>query len=225
MPSAHERLFSPAIYDFARHQIAPFLVTILVATAAVRLLMNYLLWDQLSESADTDLAQEDSLLSIKTLQGGHHLDVALLTASSAGYLVSVGLDRIIRVWNVKEGGYNYVIGEDQKSPQIPFPILAMCIEDEFNWLALLTVDRVLLWNLVDLRWGPSTKVDFYRHKPEVFFFGNDDCVTIPPLILVRRDGVITELRPALGESSSYMIPEESVVASVDALAERGMYFP
>ncbi|GAW12700.1 hypothetical protein ANO14919_020700 [Xylariales sp. No.14919] len=219
MLSAQEPLLSPAIYDFARHQLTPFLVTVLVVTALVRLLMNYLLWDELSETEDTNSSQ-DSLLSVKTLHGGHHLDVALLTASSAGHLVSVGLDRIIRVWNIKEGGYNYVLGAEKNSPRIPFPILAICIEDELHWLALLTIDRVLLWNLVDLRWGPSIKVEPYRHKPEVFFFGNDDCSNIPPLILVRRDGVITELRPELGESSSYIIPEDSVVASVDALAEK-----
>ncbi|KAJ8131630.1 hypothetical protein O1611_g1998 [Lasiodiplodia mahajangana] len=219
MLSTHEPLFSPAIYDFARHQLTPFFVTTLVVTALVRLLMNYLLWDQLSENEDANTSQ-NSLLSIQTLHGGHHLDVALLTASSTGHLVSVGLDRIIRVWNIKEGGCNYVLGAEKGSPQIPFPILAICIEDEFEWLALLTVDRVLLWNLHELRWGPSIKVEPYRHKPEVFFFGNDDCSNIPPLILVRRDGIITELRPELGECSSYAIPEESVVASVDALAEK-----
>ncbi|KAI8951332.1 sterol-sensing domain of SREBP cleavage-activation-domain-containing protein [Xylaria longipes] len=219
MLSSHEPLLSPAIYDFARHQLTPFLVTILIVTALVRLLMNYLLWDQLSETQDT-MSPQDSLLSVKTLHGGHHLDVALLTASSSGHLVSVGLDRVIRVWNIKEGGHNYVLGDQKNSPRIPFPILAICIEDEFHWLALLTVDRVLLWNLIDLRWGPSIKVEPYRHKPEVFFFGNDDCSNIPPLIVVRRDGVITELRPELGETSSYSIPEDSVVASVDALAEK-----
>ncbi|KAI1155716.1 sterol-sensing domain of SREBP cleavage-activation-domain-containing protein [Nemania diffusa] len=219
MLSAQEPLFSPAIYDFARHQLTPFFVTTLVVTALVRLLMNYLLWDQLSENDDSNTSQ-DSLLSVKTLHGGHHLDVALLTASSAGFLVSVGLDRVIRIWNIKEGGCSYALGTDKTAPKIPFPILAICIEDEFHWLALLTVDRVLLWNLAELRWGPWIKVEPYRHKPEVFFFGNDDCAAIPPLILVRRDGVITELRPEFGESSSYVIPEESVVASVDALAEK-----
>ncbi|KAI1822882.1 sterol-sensing domain of SREBP cleavage-activation-domain-containing protein [Xylaria intraflava] len=217
MLSAHERLLSPAIYDFARHQLVPFFATILVVTAAVRLLINYLLWDVLSE-IDTELAQ-DSLLSVKTLHGGHTLDVALLTASSAGHLVSVGLDRIIRVWNIKAGGYSYTLGTENNAPPISFPILAICI-GEFNWLALLTVDRVLLWNLVDLRWGPSVLVDSCRYKPEVFFFGSDDCAAIPPLILVRRDGVITELRPASGETSSYTIPEDSLVSSVDALTEK-----
>ncbi|KAI1326826.1 sterol-sensing domain of SREBP cleavage-activation-domain-containing protein [Xylariaceae sp. FL0255] len=220
MLSTHERLLSPAVYDFVRHQIAPFLVTILVVSAAVRLLMNYLLWDELSESADIDSIKEEPLLSVKNLSGGHHLDVALLAASSAGHLVSVGLDRIVRIWNVKHGGCSYVLGDDKDSPPISFPILAMCIEDESHWLALLTIDRVLLWNLRDLRWGPSIQVEPHRHKPEVFFFGNDDCVNIPPLILVRRDGVITELRTAVGQSSSYFITGESVVASVDALAEK-----
>ncbi|KAI1175484.1 sterol-sensing domain of SREBP cleavage-activation-domain-containing protein [Nemania sp. FL0916] len=219
MLSAHEPLFSPAIYDFVRHQLTPFFVTTLVVTALVRLLMNYLLWDQLSETEDIN-TRPNSMLRVRTLYGGHQLDVALLTASSTGHLVSVGLDRIIRVWNIKDTGRDYVLGADENSPRIPFPVLAICIEDENNWLALLTMDRVLLWNLVDLRWGPSIKVEPYRHKPEVFFFGNDDCTTIPSLILVRRDGVITELRPELGESSSYVIPEESAVASVDALAEK-----
>ncbi|KAI0398348.1 sterol-sensing domain of SREBP cleavage-activation-domain-containing protein [Xylariaceae sp. FL0594] len=222
MLSTNERLFSPAIYDFLRHQITPFLVTILVVTAAVRLLMNYLLWDEFGEGADTDL-RPGALLSVKTLHGGHHLDVALLTASSDGHVVSVGLDRIIRVWNIKDGGYTYVLGRENKAPEITFPILALCIEDESHWLALLTVDRVLFWNLADRQRGPCLKVDSYRHKPEVFFFGNDETCTIPPLILVRRDGVVTELKPDKKKTSSYSIPEGSVVTSVDALAEKGKF--
>lgn len=221
MLSVQEPLFSPAIYDFVRHQLTPFFVTTLVVTALVRLLTNYLLWDQLSEADDHDTSR-DSLLSVKTLHG-HHLDVALLAASSDGHLVSVGLDRIIRVWNIKEGGCSYVLGADKNSPPIVFPVLAICMEDEFHWLALLTVDCVLLWNLVELRWGPPIKVEPYRHKPEVFLFGNDDSAAIPPIILVRRDGVIAELRAELGASSSYVIPEESLVASVSALAEKGTY--
>ncbi|KAI5917545.1 sterol-sensing domain of SREBP cleavage-activation-domain-containing protein [Camillea tinctor] len=220
MHSANERLFLPAVYDFARHQTASFLVTVLIAAAAVRLLMNYLLWDELAETARIDGQGDEPLLSVKTLSSGHHLDVALLSASSTGYLVSVGLDRIIRVWNMKTEGSSYVLGEDRDSPDIPFPILAMCIEEETHWLALLTPNSVMLWNLFEHRWGPRLRVDTYRHKPEAFFFGCDDCSVIPPLVLVRRDGILTELKPDKKDSSSYIIADDSVIASVDTLTER-----
>ncbi|KAI1485543.1 sterol-sensing domain of SREBP cleavage-activation-domain-containing protein [Biscogniauxia mediterranea] len=220
MPYANERLFLPAVYDFARHQTASFLVTVLIIAAAVRLLMNYLLWDELAETTRMDGQGDEPLLSVKTLSNGHHLDVALLSASSTGYLVSVGLDRIIRVWNMKYGGCSYVLGEEKESPDIPFPILAMCIEEETHWLALLTPNSVMLWNLYERRWGPRLKVDTYRHKPEAFFFGSDDCSVIPSLVLVRRDGVLTELKPDKRDSSSYQIADESVIASVDTLTEK-----
>ncbi|KAI1503550.1 sterol-sensing domain of SREBP cleavage-activation-domain-containing protein [Biscogniauxia marginata] len=220
MLSANERLLLPAVYDFARHQTASFVVTVLIVAAAVRLLMNYLLWDELAETARIDGPADEPLLSVKTLSNGHHLDVALLSASSTGYLVSVGLDRIIRVWNMKTGSHSYVLGEDKDSPDIPFPILAMCIEEETHWLALLTPNNVLLWNLSEHRWGPRMRVETYRHKPEAFFFGCDDCAVIPPVVLVRRDGILTELRPDKRDSSSYMIAGESVISSVDTLTEK-----
>ncbi|KAI1436000.1 sterol-sensing domain of SREBP cleavage-activation-domain-containing protein [Xylaria sp. CBS 124048] len=209
MLSAHERVFSPAIYDFARHQLVRFFATILIIIAAVRLLMNYLLWDVLSELG-AELGP-NSLLTIKTLPG-HSLDVVLLSASSAGHLVSVGLDKVVRVWNIRKGGYNYPLSA-------PFPILATCI-GECHWLALLTVNQVLLWDLVNLQWGPSIEIKHCRQKPELFFFGRDDHAVIPPLILVRRGGDIIELRPASGKTSSYKIPDERVVSSVDALTEK-----
>ncbi|KAI0023538.1 sterol-sensing domain of SREBP cleavage-activation-domain-containing protein [Xylariomycetidae sp. FL0641] len=220
MLSTHERWFSPAVYDFARHQLAPFVVTVLVLAALVRLLMNYLLWDELSESSTSKSTKDDSLLSVRTLSRGHHLDVAMVSASSTGHLVSVGLDRIIRVWNVKAGGPSYILGQDKTDPLIPFPILAMCIEDETHWLALLTVDSVLLWNLVEHRWARPFQVEYYRHKPEAFFFGYDDCLAVPPLYLVRRDGAITELRSDKSESNTYTVDDGSVVVSADSLTER-----
>ncbi|CAJ2507833.1 Uu.00g090190.m01.CDS01 [Anthostomella pinea] len=220
MLSAHERILPPAVYDFARHQSAPFVVTVLVIAAAVRLLMNYLLWDELSETSSVDSPGEEPLLAVKTLSIGHHLDVAMLSASSTGHLVSVGLDRIIRVWDVRTSCCSYVLGDDKAAPNIPFPILAMCIEDESHWLAILTTDRVLLWNLVDRHWGPPIKVDRYRHKPEAFFFGYDDCASIPPLTLVRRDGVVAELRSDKRHTSSCVTTEESVIVSADSLIEK-----
>ncbi|KAI1391534.1 sterol-sensing domain of SREBP cleavage-activation-domain-containing protein [Hypoxylon trugodes] len=219
--SATEPLFPPAVYDFMRNRSASFITTVTVIAAAVWLLMNYLLWDELADSSGTGGPAGEPLLSVKTLSRGHALDVALLSACSDGHLVSVGLDRVVRVWDIKSGGDSYVLGESEDTSIIPFPILAMCIDDESHWLALLTSDKVMLWHLVKHRWGPTIRAEPDRHKPEAFFFVADDTTAIPPLLLIRRDGVITELRTDQAKPSSYMITKESTIVSVDSLSEKG----
>ncbi|KAF3056529.1 Sterol regulatory element-binding protein cleavage-activating protein [Daldinia childiae] len=218
--SANEPWFTPAVYDFVRHQSAPFLLTVLIVAAAVRLLMNYLLWDELADSSQGG-PDGDTLLSVKTLNIGHSLDVALISACSDGHLVSIGLDRVVRVWDIKAGGNSYVLGENADSYLIPFPVLAMCIDEESHWLALLTSDKVLLWDLVDLRWGSPIRAEPDRHKPEAFFFVADDSMAIPPLILIRRDGVITELRTDQVVPNNYIFAKESSIVSVGFLTEKG----
>ncbi|RYO94809.1 hypothetical protein DL766_007108 [Monosporascus sp. MC13-8B] len=158
MPSMRERLLPPAVYDFIRHHSVHFAVTLLVIGAGVRLLMNYLLWDELAETTGVSSANDAPLLSVQTLDIGHALDVALMAASSDGHIVSVGLDRLIRVWDVKSGGDSYVLMEQGDSSTITFPILAMCIDDESHWLALLTCDEILLWNLSIIK-GPYMLTD------------------------------------------------------------------
>ncbi|KAI0376654.1 sterol-sensing domain of SREBP cleavage-activation-domain-containing protein [Hypomontagnella monticulosa] len=219
--SVSEPWFPPAVYDFVRHQSASFVVTILVIAAAVRLLMNYLLWDELADSAGAGGTDAESLLSVRTLNRGHALDVALLSACSDGHLVSIGLDRVIRIWDIKADGNNYVLGENEHSPIIPFPILAVCIDEESHWVALLTSRKVLLWNLLERQWGPMIRAEPDRHKPEAFFFVPDDSVKIPALILIRRDGAIVELRAEQETPNSYILTDESSLVSVGSLAEKG----
>ncbi|KAI1104903.1 sterol-sensing domain of SREBP cleavage-activation-domain-containing protein [Jackrogersella minutella] len=222
--SANEPWFPPAVHDFIRHQSSPFIVTVVVIAAAVRLLMNYLLWDELADSARVDGTDGDPLLSVKTLSRGHTLDVVLLSACSDGHLVSIGLDRVVRIWDIKAGGESYVLGENDDPDIILFPILALCIDEESHWLALLTSDKVLLWNLIDLRWGPTIRAEPYRHKPEAFFFVADDSTTIPSLILIRRDGILTELKTGQAGPHSFRLVKESTIVSVDSLTEKGRAF-
>ncbi|KAI0122958.1 sterol-sensing domain of SREBP cleavage-activation-domain-containing protein [Xylariales sp. AK1849] len=215
MLSAKERPFLPAVYDFARHQSTPFIVTVLILTAAVRLLMNYLLWDELVESP-VEGVKEDPLLTVKTLGWGHDLDVYMLSSSSDGHIVSVGLDKVIRVWDVKAGGMSYpLVGNDEVD--IILPILAICIDEESRWLALLTMRDVLLWDLHQRQWGPSIAVDPSRHRPEAFFFTGDETQGIQSLVLVRRDGVMTEIKPETQEVNNYVVSDDGTIVSVGAL--------
>ncbi|KAI0157892.1 sterol-sensing domain of SREBP cleavage-activation-domain-containing protein [Hypoxylon sp. FL1284] len=220
---SNEPWFPPAVYDFIRHQSVPFVGTVVVVAAAVRLLMNYLLWDELSETSRASGANDETLLSVRTLSRGHSLDVAMLSACSDGHVVSVGLDRVVRVWDIKGGGKSYILsdGNDAESSIELFPVLALCIDEDSHWLALLTADKVLLWHLAELRWGPQIRVEADRRKPEAFFFGNDETRAIPPLVLIRRDGFLTELRTDEQEPISYRLAKENSIASVGSLTERG----
>ncbi|KAI0168014.1 sterol-sensing domain of SREBP cleavage-activation-domain-containing protein [Pestalotiopsis sp. NC0098] len=218
MLTTNEPPFLPAVYDFARHQTLPFLATVLVIGAAVRILMNYLLFDELAETtASTNAAEEEPLLTVKTLGKGHSLDIVAMSASSDGHVVSVGLDRIIRVWDVKAGGSYPLLGNEQS--QVAFPILAMCVDDESRWLALLMTKTVLLWDLQERTWGPSISVDPFRHRPEAFFFAAQEVEGVHPVILLRRDGIMTEIKPEKMETDSYLISDGALV-SVGALIEK-----
>jgi hypothetical protein len=186
------RPFLPAAYDFARHQSAQFIITVVLIIAAVALLMNYLLWDEMPGGEANDRPEDKPLLSVKTLSHGHALDVVLLTASNEGVVVSVGLDRRIRVWNVRSGK-SYVI-QDPESDFDPFPVLAMAIDNDSNWLALLSSrDLVALWNIPERRWGPKMQVEVKGRTPAAFIFGSSRSELIDPVILVRHNGLMSEL--------------------------------
>lgn len=218
MPTTKERILPPAVYDFARHHSIHFIVTMLMIGAAVRLLMNYLLWDELAETTGLN-GKDVPLLAVRTLDIGHALDVALLSASSDGHVVSVGLDRLVRVWDVKSGGESYVLTENDYST-IEFPVLAMCIDDESHWLALLTSDKILVWNLSERRWAPTVRIDANRQKPEAFLFYHDQSTTIAPLLIVRREGVMIEVHVDKGTSSRFSLAEESAIVSIGSLANK-----
>ena len=213
------RRFLPAFYDFARNQTTPYIISILLLVAAVSLLMNYLLWDELQEDED-DRPKDEPLLSVKSLNG-HALDIVLLTTSSAGIVASVGLDRWIHIWNVRHGGGSYMVG-DPESDIDPFPVLALAIDSDSNWLAVLSAKNlVALWNIPERRWGPVLTVPLKGRTPAAFFFGDASTELISPIILVRHNGSMTELHAESNERSELRICRTPLVC-VRAHIERSM---
>ncbi|CAK7263178.1 hypothetical protein SEPCBS57363_000436 [Sporothrix epigloea] len=215
MPSVAERPFLPAVYDFIRHQSKPFLVTIFVLTAAMRIFINYLLWDEMSEHDSGFDTPNEPLLSVKSMDQGHALDIALLAASSDGLVVSVGLDRWIRVWNVPFGGMNYLVTNHDAPSDVPFPVLALAIDDDSTWLAILSSSKVMLWNLESRCWGPSIAVELCGQKPEAFFFTCSQRTALGhSLVAVRRNGTLVELWPDTGESQDSLICKSPLICAV-----------
>lgn len=52
---------------------------------------------------------------------------------------------------------------------------------------------MLLWNIREERWGPSMSVQVKRQKPVAFFFSYDSEEFIGPIIIVRQNGLMSEL--------------------------------
>lgn len=219
-PPGATRWFPDAVYDFAHHQLGRFIVCVLMLVASVYLLMNYLLWDEMAEVRGDGDDEEDPLITVKNLEHGHDLDVAKLLVAPDSQLISVGLDRKIRVWNLRYDFASYVLEKPRSLMDNPFPILAMAVDSESNWLAILTTYRVLLWNITEQKWGPSMAVDLYGQKPEAFFFGPHKKRALKSVVIVSRSGTMVEMWPDMSETAEYVICK-SPLTCVISISERG----
>ncbi|TKW59220.1 Sterol regulatory element-binding protein cleavage-activating protein [Colletotrichum tanaceti] len=223
-PVAPERPLLPALYDFIDHHLKHFLVTVLFILSAVRLLMNYLLWGDDAESRRNDDMSDQPLLAIESLPETHSLDVVLMSSSYDGHIISVGLDRAIRVWDVRSGVRDYSLADIEPPPENPFPVLAVATDKKSSWLALLSSSKVFLWNLVEHRWGHPVPVELNGQKPEGFFFGTPTFDFASPLVIVRRNGTMTQIVPGMKEPMEFTIcksPLISVRPLVQKIAPHG----
>jgi hypothetical protein len=176
--------------------------------------MNYLLWDELAEAKQDD-EDDEPLLSIKSLPGGHVLDVAMMTSTSTGHLISAGLDRIIQVWDVRTGSRARIVSDPEHPEENPFPVLAMTTSRDSNWLALLSPKGVLLWNLLERKWEKSVEVDMVGHKSESFFFSEErHGPTIPSVVIVRRNGTMLEVQLERDSVKEYLVCKTPLICVV-----------
>lgn len=218
MPRNGERLFLPAVYDFIHHELHRLIVSVLVCVCLVWLFMNYLLWDELAEAKRDTGEDEDPLLSVKTLSEGHLLDVAMLTACRDGHLVSAGLDRIIQVWDIRTGSRSRVMSDPDRPEENPFPILGMAASYDSNWLALLSPQRVLIWDLWEHQWAKSIHVDMVGHRAELIFFRDERRTTptgtLPSLNIVRRNGTMLEVKFDEERVKEYVVCRTPLICAV-----------
>lgn len=213
-PHEPERPFSPALYDFIDHHMTKFVVTIVFLLAVIRLLMNFLLWGEESESNSDGDSDDEPLMSVKALEDGHLLDVALVSASVDGHIVSVGLDRAIRVWDVRSGIKGFALADVASAPEDPFPILSLAIDHTCTWLGLLSPSKAHLFNLVEKSWARPMPVDLGGQKPQAFFFDqNGGFRGRPELMVVVRNGVMIQLAESAQDASRFVICKSPLVSA------------
>ncbi|KAL2151822.1 hypothetical protein VTH82DRAFT_5006 [Thermothelomyces myriococcoides] len=213
-PHAKEPLFLPAVYDFLHHHIPVFIVSLLTTLAALRLFTNHLVRAQFEEDYSSGSSDDEHLLSVQSLSKGHTLDVAMLAASPGGQLVSVGLDRTIQVWSAPSGSRSPVLSDPDVPLENPFPVLNLALDDRSGLLALVSWQRVFVWNVERQQWAGTINLDLGGHRPEAVFFVPSAPDAVPPLVLVRRDGIGLEVQVMTGDVRDFAICKTPLVWAV-----------
>ena len=217
-PGSGEPFLLPAVYDFIHNEIPRFVVFLLTVVAMALIFTKYLLGGEFKRLGEPEHPDDEPLLSVKSLPQGHLLDVVNLAVSPSGHLVSAGLDRVIQIWDIPSGLSGQIISQPNDAVVDPFPILATAIDEDSKWLAFVSVDRVMLWDIEKHRWNTSMRVDLGGHKPEAAFFTASQAHLIPSLVVVRRNGTMVEVEPELAELKEFTICRTPLIWAV-AFAE------
>lgn len=200
IPSMLPNLASVIDLNKIMENLQGFILTIVIVVAGVTLLMSHLLMKYTSDEGMNDATENDGpLLTCQTLYEGHSLDVVMLATSVRGIVVSVGLDRRIVVWKLKNRWQ--VPSKDIIRPTCPehilWPVMAIALDEKGEWLAIAPrVGGISFWHLGEATFKGSVAVDLAGHQPSAFFFEpgrHNDPDQGPYLIVLRQNGWLYEI--------------------------------
>jgi hypothetical protein len=90
----------------------------------------------------------------------------------------------------------------------------MVLDDKSKWLALVSWQRVFIWNIEEQQWAGARSVDLGGHRPEAVFFVSKGPDAAPSLVLVRRNGLGLEMEVEAEESRDFVICKTPLVWTV-----------
>lgn len=210
--------FLVALRNIADEHFFPIALAIVFAIAIVTLLMNYLLWNELSEEEPEVEDDVDPVISINTLPKSHALDIVKLTACRRGHVVSVSLDRSTSIYllDARSKAYSRIsLRTASMSPPL-WPIIATAIDETGQWLALCTdTGRLAFWNFVERRFLHSVAICLRGHLPLMFSFAaiqSDDAERLN-LIITTSDGWITNVELYSSHVEKHQIHDSHILSS------------
>ncbi|KAI9698946.1 MAG: hypothetical protein M1836_003135 [Candelina mexicana] len=209
-----------AILRLVREHSFPFALALVLSIAAVTLLMNYLLWNELAGSPD-ETGSDESQLSVITLFKGHILDVVMLQASAKGILASVGLDRSICIWtlNIGKVGFDRRILRTDSSIRSLWPIVALAVGPCGQWLAICSISgNISLYSLRENRFTQYAKVDLANQQPRGLFLVPSS-QNERSILVILPNGRMTEI--IIGSST----PDDVQICKTPLLVSRVAYIP
>ena len=112
------------------------------------------------EGGSSASGEDGGVSSIVCLPQAHTLDVFLLAADSRRFLVSVGFDREIRLWDLESTTASSQPIPYSTSMGVHWPVTLVSIDSKAEWVAICSHDRhVALWNRQRQCFGLSSSTE------------------------------------------------------------------
>ncbi|KAK8193192.1 sterol-sensing domain of SREBP cleavage-activation-domain-containing protein [Phyllosticta capitalensis] len=201
-----------AFREMAETHFFPFALAIVFTIAAVTLLMNYLLWNELPDDEMESGGGEEPPLAVQSLPKSHKLDIVKITPCGEGHFISVSLDRLTTIWFLDQRTHTYsnvVLQTANLQPPL-WPIVAAAIDDTGHWVAILTdLGRVALWSLSERRFVKSRVLDLRSQTPSIFTFSFHQIEDVErlSLVVVTPDGRLSNLDFRTGQLWTHQLSE------------------
>ena len=101
-----------------------------------------------SDEMEDRTSTRKAVSTVNYLPRGHTLDVFMLAASSKQYLVSVGFDHEIRVWNLESQSISSQLIRPISTQHVLWPAAAIALDDKAEWIAICSkANGISLWNI------------------------------------------------------------------------------
>lgn len=135
-----ERSWLSALRIIVLQHFYPVAMAAVFVVAFVTVLMNFLLWDNRAEGAESDVGTVDHPpLTVEAVQTSHGLDIIKIEGCRQGHIISAGIDRSISIslYDYKTNSYDSAILSEEEASHIKWPVRKCVIDGPSEWMALL----------------------------------------------------------------------------------------
>lgn len=172
VPQGMEAITS-AFHGFALHHFYPFAVVVVFVVAFVAVLMNFLLWNESSDSSIQAEDRSEDGLSVQHIDLPHRLDVVKVASSKQGHFLTLGLDRSIAASIYERVQSMYLVDNltAELNKRLTWPVQNIAIDESGELLAFHCAnDEVLIFSRVTRRFLECSFNYPDDHPPVLFAF-------------------------------------------------------
>ncbi|KAF2094504.1 hypothetical protein NA57DRAFT_24843, partial [Rhizodiscina lignyota] len=200
------------IHDILDEHLIPFALTIVVIVALTTILMNYLLWNELTEIDEEDEDEQEELLHVGRLSRVHEHDIIKISPKGR-HCVTISSDRIaaVHVFDIRKVTYVTHLIRTASLAAPLWPIVSVALSDSAEWLALFAKDgRIGLWNIAQRRFSNIVETSLKDQSTSLFSFLPHQSEELS-LVILTSDGWLAEITINAHVSiSSLRILEDSI---------------